>query len=106
MKAEMLEREFRPRSVAPSQPLLLLAEGDALALIDRAAEEGVPILGLDGFRVTDQRAEADLDHVADYSTAVAAGHGCWEEAEAFVRERSDQALVFEVTLGSDPVEAV
>lgn len=106
MKAEMLEREFRPRSAVPSQSLLLLVEADALALVDRAAEEGVPIVGIDGFRVAGQGVEADPDQIADYSAAVAEGHGCWEDAEAFVRARSGTGLVFELTLGDDPVEAV
>ena len=106
MKAELLEREFRPRSAVPSESLLLLARADALELIDRAAEEGVPVLGVDGFRAAGQIAEPDLDQIADYSAAVAEGHGCWEDAEAFIRSRSDARLVFELTLGDDPVEAV
>jgi hypothetical protein len=106
MKADLLEREFRSRSAVPSQSLLLLSRADAVALVDRAAEEGVPILGIDGFRVAGQSIEPDLDETADYSTAVAEGHGCWEDAEAFLRSRSDTGLVFELTLGSDPVEVV
>ena len=106
MKAEMLEREFGPRSAAPSESRLLLAGADALALVDRAAEEGVPIVGIDGFRMAGELVEADRDEVADFAAAVAEGHGCWEEAEAFIRTRSDTGLVFALTLGDDPVEAV
>ncbi len=106
MKAEILEREFRSRSAAPSETLLLLAGADALALIDRAAEEGVPIVGIHGFRVGGGEAEPDRDQIADYSAAVAEGHGCWEDAETFIRARSDTDLVFELTLGDDPVEVV
>jgi hypothetical protein len=43
---------------------------------------------------------------ADFAAAVAEGHGCWEDAEAFVRARRRQGLVFEVMLGDDPIEAV
>ena len=106
MKAAMLEREFRPRSAAPAGNLLLLRAPDALALVDRAAEEGVPILGIDGFRLTVRGPEAALDRIADHSAAVADGHGCWEDAETFIRARADERLVFELTLGDDPVEAV
>ena len=106
MKAEMLEREFRPRSAAPSERLLLLPEADARALVDRAAEEGVPIVGIAGFRMAGELVEADRDEVADFSAAVAEGHGCWEGAEAFIQSRSDTGLVFALTLGDDPVEAV
>jgi hypothetical protein len=106
MKAEMLEREFRPRCAAPAQNRLLLRAADALALVDRAAEEGVPIVRVDGVRLAAQGAEASPEHAADFSPAVAEGHGCWEDAEAFIRARSDADLVFELTLGDDPVEVV
>ena len=106
MKAELLEEEFRPRGAAPESSLLLLRAADAVELVDRAAEEGVPILGIDGFRLSAQGLEPALDHIADYSAAVADGHGCWEAADAFIRARSDASLVFELTLGDDPVEAV
>lgn len=106
MKAERLEREFADRGVAHAGGSLLLRPPDALALVSRAAEEGVPILGVDGLYVTASSMESPPEHVADFSAAVAEGHGCWQDAEAFIRERSAIGLVFELTLGDDPVEAV
>jgi hypothetical protein len=106
MKAERLEREFASRGVQPSGGLLLLAPADALALVQRAADEGVPILGVDGLRVREGTTESPLEHLADFSASVAEGHGCWEAAETFIRAREGEGLVFEITLGSDPVEAV
>jgi hypothetical protein len=106
MKAERLEGEFAPRAVPHTGGLLLLRPQDALALVSRAAEEGVPILGVDGLRVHDTGTESPLERLADYASRVADGHGCWKEAEAFIRAQSDLALVFELTLGGDPVEAV
>ena len=106
MKAARLAREFANRAVAHKGNLLLLRPVDALALVSRAAEEGVPIVGIDGLRVSETATESPIEHLADFSAAVADGHGCWEEAEAFIRERSELGLVFELTLGSDPIEAV
>jgi hypothetical protein len=106
VKAERLEREFASRRVPANGGLMLFEPAVALALIDRAAEEGVPILGVDGCFVTDGRVESPLSHTADFSAAVAQGHGCWADAEAFIRERGDLGLVFEVGLGDDPVEVV
>jgi hypothetical protein len=106
MKAEHLETEFASRGVPHPGGLLLLAPADALALVDRAAEEGVPILRIDGFRVTDGSTASPSEHLADFSDAVARGHGCWEDAESFIRERDGLGLVFELSLGDDPVEAV
>lgn len=109
MKAELLEREFAPRRV-PNADGLLLRSQDVLELIDRAAEEGVPIVSIDGVRVGTDRevplAGSPPERLADFSSAVAEGHGCWDSAEAFVRERSSRGLVFGVRLGDDPIEAV
>ena len=106
LKAERLHGEFAPRGVAHAGGLLLLRAPDAIALVNRAAEEGVPILGVDGFVVTPASTESPVEHVADYSSAVALGHGCWQDAESFIQDRAATGLLFELTLGDDPVEAV
>ena len=107
MKAKMLESEFRARSMPSSgNNLLLLEPSDAIALVRRAADEGVPILGIDGFLVTSASTKSPVEHLADFSKAIAKGHGCWQQAEDFIRERTTIGLVFELTLGDDPVEAV
>ena len=106
MKAERLQREFASRGVSHTGGLLLLRAPDAIALVNRAAEEGVPILGVDGFFVTATTTEAPVEHIVDFSSAVAEGHGCWQDAETFIQQRATTGLVFELTLGDDPVEAV
>jgi hypothetical protein len=106
MKAERLASEFADRAVPYVGGLLLLGPADALELVDRAAEEGVPILGVDGLRVDKAATTSPIEHTADFSPRVAEGHGCWEEADAFIRQRAGLGLSFELTLGDDPVEAV
>ena len=106
VKAEQLRGEFAPRGVPHSGGLLLLRAPDAIDLVNRAAEEGVPILGVDGLVVTPASTQSPIEHIADYSSAVALGHGCWQDAESFIRERAESGLLFELTLGDDPVEAV
>ena len=106
VKAERLRGEFAPRGVLHSRGLLLLRVPDAIDLVNRAAEEGVPIIGVDGFVVTPASTQSPIEHIADYSDAVAQGHGCWQDAESFIQARADTGLVFELTLGDDPVEAV
>jgi hypothetical protein len=105
VKAACLEREFAPRGVRPGDGLLL-APSDALALVDRAADEGVPIVTVEGLLRRGAAAPSRAGHLADFSARVAEGHGCWEDADVFIRARSHLGLVFEVTLGSDPLEAV
>lgn len=104
MKADDLEAEFAGRAVPDSGGLLLLRATDALALVSRASDEGVPVLGVDGY--AKQGAEALPDDIADYAASVAQGHGCWQQAEAFIRERGRRDMLFEVTLGDDPVQIV
>jgi hypothetical protein len=106
VKAERLKREFADRAVSNHASLLLLRPADAIELISRAAEEGVPVLGIDGARATATSAGPPLDRIADFSSAVASGHGCWQDAETVIRERGDLGLVFDLALGDDPIEAV
>jgi hypothetical protein len=106
VKAERLEAEFRSRAISYPGRSLLLEASDAIALVRRAAEEGVPILGVNCLIVSADRTEEPIDQIADYSAAVAQGHGCWEEAEAHIIARRNGPYVFALALGGDPVEAV
>ena len=117
MKADLLHTEFASDAVPDVAGRLLLDPGDTLALIGRATEEGVPIVavrgvadGRAGTRAAADSGTADYGAAdygaADYGAAVAEGHGCWADAEAFVRAHRNRGLVFEVTLGDDPIEAV
>ena len=74
--------------------------------MNRAAEEGVPIVGIDGPRVSESSTESPLEQITEFAAAVAQGHGCWQDAEAVIRGRSAPGLVFALALGDDPVEAV
>jgi hypothetical protein len=104
MKADLLRQEFALDAVdGPGDGLRLYAD-DTLALIGRAAEEGVPIVALRG--LADAAPAGEAADAADFAAEVAGGHGCWEDAERFVRARRRRGLVFEVALGGDPVEAV
>jgi hypothetical protein len=99
MNADDLEREFAPRAVPNGGGLLLLGPDDAVALVRRAAGVRVPILGVDGMFVSERGTDSPIAHIADYSTAVAAGEGCWSWAEEFIEERRLLNMVFEVVLG-------
>jgi hypothetical protein len=106
MKAKRLEAEFSSHNTRPGYSLLLLRAHDAIALVSRAAEEGVPILGVDGFLLSEQGVQPSMEHSVDYSPSVSAGHGCWQAAETFIRKHRDVMSAFEVTLGDDPLEVV
>jgi hypothetical protein len=103
LKAGLLDDEFKSRGIEYAAGRVLLQPDDAISLVNRAADEGVPIVSVDGFHVNDTRPH---DCFADFSPAVREGHGSWEEAERFILAWREPGLLFEVVLGSDPIEAV
>jgi hypothetical protein len=99
MNRNQLESEFVSRAVPHSGGLLLLTPDDALALVRRASEERLPILGIDGMFVSEGETLSPLEYIADFSVAVAQGDGSWSAAKAFVLAHQMLGLVFEVVLG-------
>lgn len=105
MKPIDLQREFISRAVLYTGELMLLAANDALALVGRAAQLGVPILGVDALFLSRRGTESPIEHTADFSVAVSAGDGCWEQADAFIEERRSLGMVFEVVLDEPTLPA-
>ena len=103
MNASALESEFESRAVRYAGGLLLLVASDAIELIDRARSERIPVLGVDGLKVGENETVSPLEHIADYSSLVRRGDGCWDAARAFITSRDGLGLVFEVVLG-EPLE--
>ena len=106
MKAELLHEEFAPRSLAREADHLLLRAADAVDLVSRAAEEGVPIVRVARADLPPSSGEVALERVADFSAAVAEGHGCWDAAEHVILSPQEREVAFELTLGDDPIEVV
>lgn len=107
MKAEILQTEFASRGIPHDGDGLFLLPPDALALVNRAADEGVPIMSVSALSpAADATGALPLQRLADFSPRTAEGHGCWEEAESVIRERSTVGAAFHLTLGDDPVEIV
>ena len=105
-KADQLNEEFRDRGRTGSDGALLLWSTDAVDLVNRAADEGVPIVAINLVAPAGKPADAALDHRADYSHEVRDGHGCWEAADAFIRRRGELGLLFRIDLGDDPLQIV
>ena len=106
VKAGQLTEEFRGRGRAANDGSLLLWSNDAVDLVNRAADEGVPILSITVVAPTGKPAGSALDHRADYRHEVNDGHGCWESADAFIRRRGELGLLFRIELGDDPLQIV
>ena len=75
---------------------LILTASDALAMVTRARQLGVPIYGVDGFWITDDTTRPDLGHSIDLGSGVGTS---WDEAADFISQRSDLGLMFEVVEG-------
>ena len=105
MTGKELEAEFAARIVPNAGGLLILQPDDALALIRRAEAERIVDLGVDGFVLTEHETRSPLEHLADFSSAVARGEGCWETATRFIEQRGDLGLTFEVVLGEQVTPA-
>jgi hypothetical protein len=103
VKAARLKEEFRARGRAGAGGALLLWSTDALELVDRAADEGVPIVRITCSTPT---GGAVADQCADFTREVCDGHGCWEAADAFIRRRGELGMLFNIELGDDPLEIV
>ena len=105
MKATDLQREFTSRAVLYTGGLLLLAPEDASELVQRAAQAGIPVLGVDGMFLRERGTESPVEHIADFSAAVAQGDGCWGPADTFINERRSLGMVFEVVLAESHLPA-
>jgi len=106
VKANQLKEEFRDRGRTGSDGALLLWSNDAVDLVNRAADEGVPILAISLVAPAGKSADAVVDHHADYRHEVSDGHGCWEAADAFIRRRGELGMLFRIELGDDPLQIV
>lgn len=106
MTADDLEAEFRSRAASDAGGLLLLTADDAVAMVRRAKEESLRILGIDGIFVRPHETVSPIEHIADFSAATRRGDGCWAQAEGFIRGRDSLGLVFEVTVGKHLAPAV
>ena len=102
MEADALYRDFAGRAVSSGGTRLLLQAADALELVNASAQAGVPVVEVDAFLVGPGESVSP-DDVGDFSATVCEGHGCWTDAESFIRDHAGRGLVFEIRLGGDPL---
>jgi hypothetical protein len=92
---EPIEQEFASRGVLRGGLILLRAQ-DALSMVRRCRGEGIEVLGLDGFRLTEQTTQPLMEQSIDLTKS---GNGdSWARAESFLVARLDQDLYFEVVI--------
>jgi hypothetical protein len=77
--------------------LTLLPASEALALVEAARANGVPVLGIETFLLTTSTTQPQMDHILELSKG---DDKCdtWAEARQFISERGAQDFWFEVAL--------
>ena len=70
---------------------------DALAFIDEARAERIPVLGIETLTLTEHTTQSHLDHILDLSDADET-FDTWSRAAQFVSERADGDYFFDVTV--------
>jgi hypothetical protein len=91
-----IEDEFSARGLIRGGTLFLDRDV-AIAMIERARIARVPVLGIDGFRLTHDATEPSMDNSLDFTIGDTPVADTWTVAATFVRERPD-GLIFEVVL--------
>jgi hypothetical protein len=90
--AEAIIAEFRAFGVGGRRDMFCARS--ALDIIERCKQEGVGILGIEGFYLTDKATMPQLDHILDLSS----GTKAYDDARQFLREGEGLPLFYEFTL--------
>jgi hypothetical protein len=95
---ESIEQEFAAKGVRRGS-ILLFKPKDALDMVRRCQEEGIEVLGLDGFKLTEQTIQPVMEQSIDLSFPRDPDTG-WRRAESFLATRLDSDLYFEVVIAT------
>jgi hypothetical protein len=76
--------------------IVLFRPEDAILLIDILFEASIPVLGIDGFYITDSTTQSPIEDIFDNSSGVVSLE-IKEELKSFVLARKEKGLYFEIT---------
>jgi len=92
-----VEREFQ--SVGQRRGgVLFLTPNDAIHMVNRAREENIRVLGIDGFFLRPSETEPSLEHSIDLSLPGQSPADSWEVAQRFLERYLNSSMHFEVVL--------
>ncbi len=77
--------------------ILMLSALDALSMVQEASRHRIAVLGIDAFRLSPTTTQPDMEHSIDLSWPPVASDP-WAVAVAFLQERRQLGLHFEVVL--------
>jgi hypothetical protein len=97
-KALYITAAFRNRSLE-NYGVVVLSGIDACAMIRRAEQEGVRVLGIDSFLIRSGTIQPFMEHSVDYSSRGHYSESDWDAAVAFIESKIPLGFAFEVVLG-------
>lgn len=92
MELTSIEKQFQDVAVVKGG-VFLLRVNDAIRFVKQCGIEGVPIAGIEGFRMIRDKIQPLQEHSVDFEEARSKTH---ELLEKFLRERIHEDLWFEV----------
>ena len=101
--SEDLSKEFAPRAME-RHGLMLLRSADAAQYVERCAELGVAVLGIDAFLVTDDGMRPLMEHSVDFSVShppIDKDSVVYQKAIDFLQARDHLDLWFEIVAGAE-----
>ena len=90
--------EFRKRSLE-NYGVVVLSGLDACAMVRRAQQDGVRVLGIDSFLIRNGAIQPFMEHSVDYSIRGFYADSDWDTAVTFIESKVSLGFVFEVVLG-------
>ena len=90
-----IKQEFMNKGITRGG-LLLLSSEEAINMIHRCQEQGIVVLGIDGFKLTDYTTQPLMEQSIDLTKADCSN--VWTKAESFLAAYIDSELYFEVVI--------
>ena len=92
MKLTHIEKSFEKRALIKGG-VFLLRPDDAIQFVKACKEQGIAILGIEGFKIFGQNIQPFQEHSLDFDEAIEDSH---ETIIKFLEEREDTELWFEI----------
>ena len=92
MKLTHIEKNFEKRALIKGG-VFLLRPDDAIQFVKACKEQGIAVLGIEGFKIFGQHIQPFQEHSLDFDDVIEDSH---ETIIKFLEEREDTDLWFEI----------
>ena len=92
MKLTHIEKSFEKRALIRGG-VFLLKPDDAIQFVKACQEQGIAVLGIEGFKIFGQHIQPFQEHSLDFEEVIEDSH---ETTMKFLEDRKDTGLWFEI----------